>query len=318
MSDSPPAAPPPHIRRIGFLGSPAAAVPTLSALAAAGFEIPLVVSQPDRRRGRGSKRVPSPVKAAALELGLDVSDDPYDLVAVGVDVGVVVAYGRLLRRDLLEQVPMVNVHFSLLPRWRGAAPVERAILAGDTTTGVCVMGITEGLDEGPVYGCAETAIGAEETAVELTARLADFGAELLVDMLSAPLPEPTPQSGTVTHAAKLDRSENELDFTLPAAELQRRVRIGRAWTTFRSERFGIEAVTIVDPAGFAGSSAIVDAEPGRVTLATDGEGDKAIVVSCGNGTAVQLVAVKPSGKRAMNPVDWWNGAQPGEDVHLGR
>lgn len=324
------ARPPSRVRRVAFLGTPSAAVPTLSALIDAGFEVPLVISQPDRRRGRGSRLTPSPVKSAALERGLDVSVDPYDLLGLDVDLGVVVAYGRLLRRDLLEKVAMVNVHFSLLPRWRGAAPVERAILAGDATTGVCVMGITEGLDEGPVYRCVETAIDDNESSAELTARLADLGARLLVDVLSGPLPDPEPQTGTITHAAKMNRSENELDFTLPAVEVHRRVRIGRAWSTFRSERLGIEVSRVLEPDD-VGNEAMTnpDIGPGWIGLIpVDGDGrgrdadragdrTTAVVVATGGGL-LQLVTVKPAGKRAMPAIDWWNGAQPHEGEHLGR
>ena len=146
-------APPPHGRphRLAFLGTPDLAVPPLCALEAAGFEVALVVSQPDRRRGRGSGLSPSPVKVAALELGIPVTDRVDDVLAAGVDLGVVVAFGRLIRPHVLEAVPMVNVHFSLLPRWRGAAPVERAILAGDDRTGVDLMVVEEALDTGGIW-----------------------------------------------------------------------------------------------------------------------------------------------------------------------
>ena len=141
---------PRHPGRLVFLGTPDASVVPLRALADAGHHIALVVSQPDRRRGRGRQTSPSPVKAAALELGLPVTDDVDDALAVGADLGVVVAFGRLIRPHVLAALPMVNIHFSLLPRWRGAAPVERAILAGDARTGVDLMGVEEGLDTGAV------------------------------------------------------------------------------------------------------------------------------------------------------------------------
>ena len=123
--------PPPAVRRIVYLGSPPLAVPTLEAIVAAGYEVPLVVSRPDRRRGRGSALLPSAVKAAAQDLGIATSDAVDDAATVGADLAVVVAYGRLIKPDLLARLPFVNLHFSLLPRWRGAAPVERALLAGD-------------------------------------------------------------------------------------------------------------------------------------------------------------------------------------------
>ena len=150
-------APPPEPRRLVYLGTPALAVAPLRALHAAGYDIPLVVSAPDRRRGRGGATMPSPVKAAALELGLDVTADPDDVLDVDADLGVVVAYGRLIKPHLLEALPFVNLHFSLLPRWRGAAPVERAILAGDDVTGVCLMAVEEDLDTGGVYASTRDA-----------------------------------------------------------------------------------------------------------------------------------------------------------------
>lgn len=318
MTDAPLAVPPENPRRIAFLGTPTSAVPSLKALVDAGFEVPLVVSRSDRRRGRRSQPSPSPVKAAALDLGLDVSHDPYDLLDVDVDLGVVVAYGRLLRRDLLERVALLNVHFSVLPRWRGAAPVERAILAGDTTTGVCIMKITEGLDEGPVYHCLETAIGEDESAAALTARLADLGAELLVEVLSAPLPEPVPQHGEVTIAAKIDRSENQLDFPLAAVELHRRVRIGRAWTVFRGERLGIDQSMVVDSADPAAPSPVEGHQPGRLHLVSDERGSRSVMVAAGDGSFLHLLSVKPAGRRAMAAVEWWNGAHPAEGESFGR
>ena len=171
------------------------AVAPLQTLVADGHEVALVVSQPDRRRGRGGHLVPSPVKAAATELGIPVTERVDDVVRVGAELGVVVAYGRLIRPHVLAALPMVNMHFSLLPRWRGAAPVERAILAGDETTGVCIMGLEEGLDTGPVYGCEEVPIGPEDTLDELRAVLTERGTALLLGLLRDGLPAPRPQEG---------------------------------------------------------------------------------------------------------------------------
>ena len=315
MSDQDLAVPPTEIRRIAFLGSPQAAVPSLLALVEAGFELPVVITQPDRRRGRGAKKVPTAVKAAALDHGIAVAEDPDVLMDCEIDLAVVVAFGRIISRSLLEQVPMVNVHFSLLPRWRGAAPVERAILAGDQTTGVCIMRVAEGLDEGPLYSCEETAIGSEETANELTERLARIGAELLVATLQHPLPPPVSQTGSVTYADKLDRSENQLDFASPAAELHRQVRVGRAWTTFRSSRLVVDSASPVDgPAIPAGPSRT----PGALTLSDDDTSrPPAVLAGTGDGT-LELLVVKPEGRRAMTALDWWNGAQPTSDERLGR
>ncbi len=144
--------------------------------------------------------------------------------------------GRLIKPDVLAEVPMVNVHFSLLPRWRGAAPVERAILAGDAETGVCLMELEEGLDTGPVYARAITPIGEEETADELRRRLGDIGTKLLLRSLSTGLGTPVPQAGEPTYAAKVEPAELHLDFSLPAEVVNRTVRVGRSWSTFRAKR----------------------------------------------------------------------------------
>ncbi|MEL7157438.1 MAG: methionyl-tRNA formyltransferase, partial [Actinomycetota bacterium] len=202
---------PTHPRRLVYLGTPDMAVPPLQALHEAGFDIALVVTRIDKRRGRGSGTSPSPVKAAALELGLPVSHDLDEATSVGADLGVVVAYGRLIPVAVLARLAMVNIHFSLLPRWRGAAPVERALLAGDEITGVCLMEVAEGLDTGAVYARRELTIGDDDLAT-LQARLVDVGAELLVEELGRGLAPPTPQQGEPTHAAKLTTDDLRLDF----------------------------------------------------------------------------------------------------------
>ena len=150
--------PPRHPRRLVYLGTPELAVPPLHALHEAGFDIALVVSRADKRRTRGNALAPSPVKAAALELGLPVTDQVDDVLSVDADLGVVVAFGRLIKPHVLDRLAMINMHFSLLPRWRGAAPVERAILAGDRETGVDIMAVEEGLDTGGIYAEARVAI----------------------------------------------------------------------------------------------------------------------------------------------------------------
>ncbi len=225
--------------RLVFLGTPEAAVAPLQALQADGFDIALVVTRADARRGRGSGLSPSPVKAAALELGLPVSHRVDDVLDVGADLGVVVAFGRLVKPHVLDVVPMVNLHFSLLPRWRGAAPVERAILAGDAWTGVCLMDVEEGLDTGGVRAEAELEIGRDETADELRARLVEAGTGLLRHALRTGLYPATPQMGEPTYAAKIEPDELRLDWTRPAVELHRVVRVGGAFTTFRGKRLKV-------------------------------------------------------------------------------
>jgi methionyl-tRNA formyltransferase len=284
-------------RRLVYLGSPEAAVPPLRALVAAGYEIALVVSQPDRKRGRGGALVPSPVKAAALELGLPVSDRVDDVVDIGADLGVVVAFGKLIKPHVLERVPMINVHFSLLPRWRGAAPVERAILAGDAETGVDIMQLEEGLDTGEIYAEERIAIRPGETADELRGRLVAIGTDLLVRTLDAGLGTPTPQVGEPTYAAKLDSAEFEIDWTRPAIEVERLVRLGRAWTTFREKRLKVLAARL----------AASGAEPGVI----DGN-----AVGTGDG-ALELVTVQPEGKGPQDVAAWRNGARPQPGEKLG-
>jgi methionyl-tRNA formyltransferase len=286
-----PAPAPSHPGRLLFLGTPDFAAVPLRALVEAGHEVALVVSQPDKRRGRGGRLVASPVKQAALDLGLPVTDRVDDVLAdgVGADLGVVVAFGRLIKPHVLERLPMANLHFSLLPRWRGAAPVERAILAGDERTGVDLMVVEEGLDTGGVYDRAEVAIGPDETADELRQRLAALGTDLLLHNLARGLAEPRPQEGEATYAHKIGPSEHQIDWTRPAIDVHRLVRIGDAWTTHGGERLKVWR-----------------------TALTPGTRDD-IEVQAGDG-AVFLREVQPEGRRRMPARAWANGARwrPGD------
>jgi methionyl-tRNA formyltransferase len=221
--------------RIVFFGTPAAAVPPLRAIVDAGFEVALIVTQPDRRRGRGGATVPSPVKQAGEELGIPVvtparAREALEAIrATGATRGVVVAFGQLLPPEVIDSFPagMVNLHYSRLPRWRGAAPVERAILAGDAETAVAVMGVDVTLDTGPVYAEAVVPIRAEETAGELHARLTEVGAPLLAATLrDIDAVTPRPQEGAPTYAEKLTVDEFRLDLHRSAADLVRLVRAG--------------------------------------------------------------------------------------------
>jgi methionyl-tRNA formyltransferase len=233
--------------KLAYLGTPDMAVPPLHALVAAGHEIALVVTRPDARRGRGTTLSGSPVKVLATELGLDVSHTPDDLIALAqsgqVDLAVVVAFGEILRPHLLAELDFVNLHFSLLPRWRGAAPVERAIMAGDEVTGVCLMQIEEGLDTGAVYARVEVPIGPETTAAELRSELVLAGTELLITQLARGLSTPTPQEGEVTIARKVNSQDLRIDWSRPAVEIHRLIRVGGAWTTFRGARVKIHSAS---------------------------------------------------------------------------
>lgn len=300
MPTSPPVDRP---RRLAYLGTPDMAVPPLRALHEAGFEIPLVVSRADTRRGRGGTAAPSPVKAAALELGIPVTDQVDDLLPLAasgeVELGVVVAYGRIIRPHVLDALAMVNVHFSLLPRWRGAAPVERAILAGDEITGVSIMDVEEGLDTGAVYRWGQLRIGVDESAADLRERLVHMGTGLLVEALLDGLGEPMPQEGEPVYADKIHPEELEIDWSRPASRIHRLVRIGGAWTTFRGRRLKVWAARPVDPPS-SGLAATLDG----------------CVVRCGEG-ALELLEVQPEGKGRVAAEAWRNGARPTPGERLG-
>jgi methionyl-tRNA formyltransferase len=285
-----------------FLGTPAMAVPPLRALHAAGFEIALVVTGPPKRRGRGGTTTPTPVGLEALALGLPVSHEVTDATTVGADLGVVVAFGQIIRRPVLEALPMVNLHFSLLPRWRGAAPVERAILAGDERTGVCVMAVEEGLDTGGVYARSELAIRQSNTAGELAEQLTAAGSTLLVETLQAGLGAPEPQVGEVTYAHKLTTEDRRLDWSRPAEHLHRVVRVGGAWTTFRGRRLKVLDAVIDGGDDTADASA-----PGAL------DGNR---IATGAG-ALRLVTVQPEGRGPIAAHDWLNGARPVPGERLG-
>ena len=290
-------APIPDVRRVVYLGTPALAVGPLRALVAAGFEVPLVVSRGDKRRGRGSGVSPSPVKAAALDLGIPVTTDVDAATEVGADLGVVVAFGRLIRPHVLAALPMVNLHFSLLPRWRGAAPVERAILAGDEVTGVCLMALAEELDTGDVYARREVPVGAH-TLESLRRELVDVGTDLLVNELRAGLAEPVPQRGVATYAAKITADDLRIDWSASADAVDRTVRVGNAHTSAQGRRLKVWEIEPTDRVGLA---------PGQV----DG-------VEVGTGTtAIRLVEVQPEGKPRRHAADWANGVRIGPDDRLG-
>lgn len=283
--------------RLVFLGSPSLAVPSLDSLVRAGHDVRAVITRPESRRGRRESPRPTPVAAAAARHGIPVEFDLAAIARFKPELGVVVAYGRIIPAAVLESVPMVNVHFSLLPRWRGAAPIERAILAGDERTGVCLMALDAGLDTGGVYACTETEIAPDETATALGERLAAMGAELLVERLRTGLGVPSPQEGAASYAAKVTPAELRLDFSRPAVELARVVRVGRAWTTFRHGRLLVHSAS-VDRSRAAGCA------PGTI------EGER---VATGEGFLVPEI-VQAEGRTRQSFAEWLRGArlEPGE------
>jgi methionyl-tRNA formyltransferase len=280
--------------RLAFLGTPHAAVPVLEELVRAGHDVAVVITRADKKRGRGSSLLASPVKFAAQSLGLNVAHSLKDLGAYDVERGVVVAYGALIPAALLEQVPMLNVHFSLLPRWRGAAPVERAILAGDHETGVSIMAIEPTLDTGPVYATARTSIG-EKTAYELTEELAHVGASLLREVLRDPqaLASPKAQEGEATYAEKLTKEDFHLQPAMTLVEVARTVRLGRAYFFVAGRRLRV----------FEGHEGNGVGARGSLTRK-----DNDVVMGTGDGNYV-LDVVQPEGSRTMRAHEWWSGAR---------
>jgi methionyl-tRNA formyltransferase len=280
---------------VAFLGTPEAAVPTLRALVEAGHDVDIVLTRPDRRRGRGNELSASPVKVAAQSLGLRVAHRLADLEAVPVERGIVVAYGALIPGAVLERTPMLNVHFSLLPRWRGAAPVERAILAGDRETGVSVMTLEVELDTGPVH--LERRVDVDDkTLAQLLGELSLVGAAALVEVLGSPtlLDNATVQSGEVTYAQKLTKEDFHVTPALTSEQVLRTVRLGRAFTFVHDRRLLIET---------AQRSTELGVDVGHVTRRGD-----AVILGAEDG-AVVLGQVRPEGKGSMEATAWWDGAR---------
>lgn len=294
--------------RLVYLGTPQLAVPPLRTLIEAGHDIALVVTRADKRRSRRGPPAPSPVKVAAQELGLPVSHSLDDVAGAGAELGVVVAFGRIIPESVLARLSMMNVHFSLLPRWRGAAPVEWAILEGDSETGVCLMAVETGLDTGPIYACESTSIGEEESADELCDRLVSMACRLLERHLAgglAGLPRPRDQVGSPSYADKITPAQLALHWEEPATRLRRVIRVGRAWTTFRGGRLRVLQASGAPGASGDGPAPLL---PGTI------EGDE---VACGQGSRLRLVTVQPEGRRPMAAAEWLNGARPATGERVG-
>jgi methionyl-tRNA formyltransferase len=302
--------------RVLFAGTPAVAVPSLDALVGAGFDVVAVLTRPDAPLGRKRVMTPSPVAARAAELGIEVihaakvdADVTARIAAAAPDVAAIVAYGGLIPRSALD-VPAhgwINLHFSLLPAWRGAAPVQRALIAGDDVTGAVTFRLEEGLDTGPVYGTLTESVGPEDTAGELLERLSHSGAVLLAQTLSAVdagKAAAVPQQGDVTLAPKLTLEDGRLEWQLPALAISRRSRgvtpEPGAWTTLDGQRIKLEPVRLRPQAAAL--------QPGHVAL--DG---KAVLVGTGSHP-VELTRVQPAGKKMMAAADWARGQATLESV----
>ncbi len=291
--------------RVIFMGTPGFSVPVLDALVAAGHEVAAVYCQPPRPAGRGKKARPSPVQARADALGLPVrhpaslkgANEQAEFAALGADVAVVVAYGLILPQAVLDapHFGCLNIHASLLPRWRGAAPIQRAIMAGDAETGVCIMRMEAGLDTGPVLLRERLAIGSEETAGGLHDRLSALGARLIVEALGrldGLEPEPQPEDG-ITYAAKIDKAEARVDWSRPAEEVDRLIRglspFPGAWCMAGDERVKLLGSCLAEGQG----------APGEVL-------DDAATVACGRG-AVRLLRLQRAGRAAQDAGEFLRG-----------
>ncbi|MCI9887628.1 methionyl-tRNA formyltransferase [Micrococcales bacterium 31B] len=307
--------------RIVFAGTPEVAVPSLRRLVASGHDVVGILTQPDGRARRGRGTVPTPVKAAAVELlGPDVpilqpeslrdSAAAEQIAALAPDVIPVVAYGNLVPRSALDVAPhgWINLHFSLLPRWRGAAPVQRAIEAGDPRTGAAVFQIEAGLDTGPVFATLETEIGPHHTASDLLTALSESGADLLARVIDG-MAEGTARgvaqaSDGITHAAKISPAEAQVDWTRPHEQVERGIRAVTAapgaWTVWRGERFKVLALdATARPLG----DPPLDLAPGQPALH-----DKALWVGTAT-TPLRVLTVAPAGKPAMDGAAWVRGAR---------
>ena len=291
--------------RIIFMGTPDFSVPVLDALVGAGHDIAAVYCQPPRPAGRGKKDRLSPVQARAEALGLEVrhpvslkgAEDQAALAGFGADVAVVVAYGLILPQAVLDMPAhgCLNIHASLLPRWRGAAPIHRAIMAGDAETGVCIMQMEAGLDTGPVLLRQSTAIGAEETTGGLHDRLSGMGAALIVEALSRLsdlVPEPQLEDG-VTYAEKIDKAEARLDWSWTGAEVDRHIRglspFPGAWFDHDGQRIKLLQSRLAQGCG----------APGSVL-------DDQLTVACGKG-AVQVLRLQRGGKGPQDAKEFLRG-----------
>lgn len=302
--------------RVLFAGTPAVAVPSLDALVEAGFDIVAVLTRPDAPVGRKRVLTPSAVAQRAAELGIDVihaakvdADVTARIAAVSPDVAAIVAYGGLIPPAALD-IPRhgwINLHFSLLPAWRGAAPVQRAVIAGDDVTGAVTFQLEAGLDTGPVFGTLTESVGPEDTAGQLLERLSHSGAVLLAQTLSAVdagQAAPQPQQGDVSLAPKLTLDDGRLDWNQPALAIGRRARgvtpEPGAWTTLDGQRVKLEPVRLRPD--------VADLAPGAAVLR-----DKGVLVGTGSH-AVELTRIQPSGKKMMAAADWARGMASLESV----
>lgn len=281
---------------IVFLGTPLVAAQSLRRLIEAGIDVRLVITGVPKRRGRGSSVEISPVHQVADEAGIVVAHDLAILDETTTDeggplVGFVVAFGSILPEALLNRVPFVNLHFSKLPRWRGAAPVERAILAGDPEVGVCLMRIDKGLDEGAIIGSLSIPLDDAVSAEAVRSELCRLGTDMFISQVREGFGTENVQVGEPSYAKKIGAGDRRIDWHGSAVQAARVVRIGGAFTEVDGQR-----LKVVDGRPSQGGPL-----PGEVALR-----DSAVVVGCGEGS-LQLIKVQPEGKAVMDAMAWWNG-----------
>jgi methionyl-tRNA formyltransferase len=314
--------------KIVFAGTPANAAQTLRALAGSAFEVVAVLTRTDAPVGRKKILTPSPVAEAAAELGIPIikanrvdAEVRGEIEATGADLGVIVAYGALLDQAALDSLPMgwINLHYSMLPKWRGAAPVQRAIMAGDRETGVTLFQLDKGMDTGPIHLQIPTVIEPTETTADLLPRLTELGITGLAELLprvAAGMANPKPQDPellkSLPTADKLTRKDARIDWQENAVEIENQIRglnpEPMAWTTLEDETFRIleaRALGATDWQSLSGDALEIGAlkiESART------------FVSCGNGTLLELKLVQPAGKKPMSSIDWARGLTAGKRV----
>jgi methionyl-tRNA formyltransferase len=299
--------------RIAYFGTPEFAVPGLRALIASTHDVVALVSQPDRPRGRGHKLQPTPTKLVAAAAGIPVlqptrlKDDAFAdaLRALSLDLAVVAAYGRIIPDRILEipRLGMINIHASLLPKYRGAAPIHRAVINGDTETGVTIMRVVSELDAGPAFAVERIPIGPDDTTPEVERALAETGAKLAVrvvgQLAEGSAVEVSQNHAEATYAPKLERDEGAIDWSLPASDIHNRVRGLQPWplvsVTIDGVRCSIYRTSL--------SGETTTARPGTVIAASNG----VLAVAAGDGRVVRILEIQPEGKRVMSARDFLSG-----------
>ena len=308
--------------RVVYFGTPAFAVPSLRALIGSRHEVVALVSQPDRPKGRGRHVAPTPTKEVALEAGIPVlqptrlRDEAFlaAMAGYGADLGVVAAYGRILPDALLAipRLGLINVHASLLPKYRGAAPIHRAVIAGDEITGVTIMRVVSELDAGPMLATSPRTIGLDETSVDVERDLAEIGAAALLDVVerlaAGPIEEVPQDPDRATYAPKLEKAEGPIDWSLSARVIHNRVRGLQPWPMASTTIHGLRC--LIHRTALTGRG--TDASPGTIVEA----GGDTLAIAAGDASVLEVIVIQPEGRRAMSAREFLSGRalRPGISV----